>query len=161
MKPAIRKTIALMQIVGGTLGFFSVGIEVIRWQFTGPTLAVAGILAAVFWLSLFAGLLLWQDLRIGYLASILVQLIQLPKLATVPFIFMMSFGVDAWVMSVVPPGKAGHVILFQPHLGEQHLLIVGPAPGVPLGLGMSVVSCVTLILLLRSLDEHDGFRKKV
>jgi hypothetical protein len=148
VKPFVRKAIALMEIVGGVTGFLWVGVEVIQRRIVGVELVLGGIVAAIFLLSLFSGLLLWQDLRTGYGASIVIQLLQLPKILAVQFTFVLSFGFDAWVMLIMLPDRHGFDFRLQP--GGFYYLHLARPPGAPLGLGISIVSCVTLVLLLRN-----------
>jgi hypothetical protein len=144
-----RKTIAACEILGGAFGLIWLGSELMRRPTQGPGLLLAGVVAALFLLSLCAGLLLWQNLRAGYAASIVVQLTQLGKVLSPQFAFMMSYGFDVAPMIVAargPPPRTG--IRCDVRLTAHYLLRVDD-PSIPEGMGLSIISCVALRFLLR------------
>src|SRR5262245_59111051 len=79
---AWRKTIAVLEIIGGVTGLGSVAVVASQRQPVWPEVGLGAALLGIFSLSLVAGILLWRDTRTGRLASMIVQLIQLPKLLT-------------------------------------------------------------------------------
>jgi hypothetical protein len=148
MNPFWRKAIATLEIIGGVCG---PGAVVVLWVQGGSRpidLLLAVPLFGVYLLALFAGVMLWRDARVGYGASVAVQLIQLPKIVSSKLAFMVSFGFDFAPMVVSTPGPAGYGVHFDARVGCFPMLRINP--DLSLAVGVSVVSCVSLTLLLRS-----------
>jgi hypothetical protein len=157
MTARARRVIAGLEVIGGVCGTLTVGLEMARPGFPRAALGPAGVLIAVFLLSLFAGVMLWRDTRTGRVASVVVQLVQLPKILSAELSFMVSFGLDAGVMFVSGPIGKGVVfkgVVFHSWVGSHHVLMTG-APGGPTAFGFSLVSCVALYILLRRADSAE------
>lgn len=146
------RVVAVFEIVGGLSGLLSIAVEAVRAElWFGVTLSRL-IPAALFLLSLVAGVQLWRNKRTGYWASIAVQIVQLPKLVTASFAFMMSFGFDVMVLRVPSSGSAGYGLVFNAAVPEYHLWLPGGL-GVDAGVGFSIISCVNLRVLLKRLKR--------
>ena len=144
---ALRKSIAVLEIVGGVCGLPSVLYRLTRQEFWLGNLALATVLVAIYLLAIFAGVMLWRDTRTGRVATIVAQLIQLPKLVTPGLTFMVSYGLDLSVLIVSSPGPSGYGISFDLRAGAHHLFLVNTT-GLPVAFGLSVVSCLALATLL-------------
>jgi hypothetical protein len=107
-------------------------------------------------MSLLAGLLLWRDHRAGRMASIIVQVIQLPKVFSSVFSFLFSFGFDVYPYIVVARGVSRVDVGFQ--LFAFYNLYLNQ-PRIPVAFGISIPAAVFLIMLLRS--KPDGTSGKM
>ena len=96
------RAIAVLEIVGGVSGVPAVLIEILNQKPQSAILVMGFALIAIFLLSLFAGIQLWRNKRSGYTTSIMVQLIQFPKIVTGSLAFMIELRVDVWVMASKP-----------------------------------------------------------
>ena len=140
------RIISVLEIVGGVDG---IGLMIWALMVT-PDNALALILApipiSIYILSLVAGVALWRDNSFGRKASIVVQAIQLPKIASPLIIFMFSFGFDFWVHILFTGGfsKLGFEIRF---LADNEFFI--NVQDAPFGLGVSITACIFLRMLLR------------
>jgi hypothetical protein len=153
-----RRIVAGCEIVGGLAGTVSLFVELARLGFRPDAVLVSGYVLALFLLSLYAGVMLWRDKSVGYSASVIVQLIQFPKLVLPQFAFSMSFGFDLEVLRISHPnGLVG--LGFHARFFERHLLWIGPQPGGGLLVGgFSLFSCITLWLLLTHLARGSSCR---
>ena len=146
LKPWIR-IIAALEITGGVFGV----VFVAWWFLAAPNNTLSPLLAIVpvgiNVLSFVAGVALWRGSEFGRKCSIAVQLIQAPKIISPAVVFMFSFGFDLWVQYLeLPEGPANLGAEFR--LLAFFLLSFGTA-GVPVGLGVSVTACLSLVLLSR------------
>ena len=146
MKVIWLKIIAVLEIIGGILG-----IAFMFWVLlTNPvnvfTILLAIVATGIYVLSLVAGLLLWQDRSNGRTASIVVQVIALPKIITPAIIFMFSFGFDVWLhyLQTAVSSNVGFEFRF---LAFNQFFI--NAPNAPVGIGVSITSCVFLAILVK------------
>jgi len=93
--------IAIPEIVGGLCG-----VTFLIWQSVTTPIAlhnipVAIIVVAIYLLSLAGGIGLLLGRNFGRVASIIVQVIQLPKYSSQILIFMFSFGFDVYVYGML------------------------------------------------------------
>jgi hypothetical protein len=142
------KLISVLEIVGGVFG-----IGLIVWALasaSGPynlfSLLIVPLLLGIDALSLIAGVALWRGSSFGRKASLVVQTIQIPKLASPLLTFAFSFGLDLSVYYLL----AGNFT----KLGFEFKVLAFNAfhinmPGAPMGLGVSLTACVFLALLFR------------
>lgn len=140
-----QKVVAVLEFVGGALGLISLlaATRIMPTSVGGfGTLAVT---AAIYLLALIAGVLLWRGARQGRGLSIVVQLIQLPKLVTMKFAFMMSFGFDLFAAVVL--GQDAHGFSLSTKVGSFDLIRLGDV-GLPWLCGISITSCLSLFALL-------------
>src|SRR5258706_9738849 len=91
------RIIAVLQIIGGLLG-----IAFTSWtmatQMSNILSAPIGVIEVLIdFLAVVAGIALWRETSFGRKASIVIQLIQLPKIASPAIVFLFSFGFDVWV----------------------------------------------------------------
>jgi len=98
-------------------------------------------------LALMAGIMLWRNTRLGRILSLVVQLIQLPKIASTSITFLIGFGFDFAPTIFATSGPSGYGIGFNFIFGAEHRLLINN-PSVPFGLGFSLVSCVSIYILL-------------
>ncbi len=120
---------------------------------SAPVVMLAGILVAVYILSAVAGILLWRGSSVGRILSIVIQLVQLPKLASTKLAFMMSFGFDFSFMIVSSHGPSGYGLGFNAKIGADHMLFIGN-PNISFSVGISLVSCVFLYKLMGQPSEQ-------
>lgn len=143
MKPGWRKTIAALEAVGGVCGAAAVAHQLTQRPHSPGECGLAGILFGVYLLALYAGVMLWRDTRAGWVASVVAQLVQLPKVLSPGFAFMVSYGFDLAPLAVSSPGPSGYGLVFDTRLFAHHVLHVD-AGRTPTGFGVSVVSCLCL-----------------
>jgi hypothetical protein len=142
-----RRLIAVLEIVGGAFGIVILAWELIASPADGYVLLLAPIAYGIYILSLVAGVLLWRDHRAGRMTSIIVQMIQLPKLVSPVLIFAFSFGFDLYPYVQFAEGfsKVGADLkifaFYQLYVNMQDA---------PIGAGVSIPAAVFLIVLLRS-----------
>jgi hypothetical protein len=146
MTKTLVRIIAALEMVGGVAG---VGL-VAWWLSAAPvnalTILLAPIPVGIYVLSLAAGVALWRGSPFGRRASIVVQLIQLPKLVSPQLIFMFSFGLDLWVHYLRSAEFAN--LGFEFRLLAFNQLFIN-AQGAPVGLGISVIAPLFLLVLIR------------
>jgi hypothetical protein len=145
MKTWLR-IIAVLEIIGGISG-----IGIMLWVLVATptniyTFIFAAIAAAIYILSLVAGIALWRRRRFGRTASIIVQCIQIPKIISPLVVFMFSFGIDLWVHYLRAAGLSN--LGFEFRLGAFNQLFFY-VPDAPVGFGVSVTGCIFLMMLLR------------
>jgi hypothetical protein len=141
-----RRLISVLEIVGGVFGIVILAWELVASPAHGYLLLLAPMSYGIYILSLVAGVLLWREHRAGRMASIVVQMIQLPKLVSPLLVFTFSFGFDFYPYVQFEEGfsKVGadlKVLAF-------HQLYVN-MQGAPIGGGVSIPAIVFLIVLLR------------
>ena len=107
---------------------------------------LAPIAIGIYLMSLVAGVLLWREHSAGRRASIIVQMIQLPKLVSPILIFMFSFGFDFYPYIVVG-GGVSKLEADLKLLAFYNLYL--NRPGLPVAFGISIPAAAFLILLLR------------
>ncbi len=138
------KVIAALEMVGGAVGLLFIVFVAVESRFSFGVMVVAPLVATIFTLSFLAGVLLWKQKEAGRKASILVQLIQLPKLASPTFTFMFSFGLDFFPM-LVELGDRGAIGLQLRFLSDGQLFFF--TEGTPFSLGFSISAVVAIFLL--------------
>jgi len=138
--------IAVLEIVGGVNGLATIFIQLINRRLETTSTNQALFLIAIHLLALFAGIMLWRDTRIGRVTSIVCQLIQLPKLLSPEFAFMVSFGIDFSWMFLSRPGRTEWLFDFH---GPSYYLLMNPGLWQE-GIGVSFVSLLALRLLVRA-----------
>jgi hypothetical protein len=143
-----RKVIASLEIIGGVTGPVIVLVENGRRGCPIDTVPIAAILIGLYLLSLFAGVMLWRDQRVGYIASVVIQLVQLPKLIGRNYVFMMSFGFDVAPTFTTIPEQKAFMLSVNVRMGADHVLVLDPPPGAPYGWGISIVSFIALCMLV-------------
>ena len=139
--------IAAVEVVGGACSFGFIVWALLGVPLDARTALVALFMLAVNALSFVAGVALWSGSRLGRTLSIIVQVVQLPKIVSPQMIFLFSFGLDVWVYAA----QAGmHVILgFQFTLLPSSQLFFNAVEN-PVSLaGVSVSSIAFLALLIR------------
>ena len=155
MAPSFRKTIAAFEVIGGISGPCFVAYDLLTAHSTPADLIAAAVFSAIYIFALYAGVALWQDRRSGYICSAVVQIIQWPKILSAKVAFMMSFGVDFSAMLVSVPANNTFGVEYSLRFLCDHLLQIGD-PSMPYGLGISLISCVVLMVFVDTF-----FRKKV
>jgi len=149
------RIISVLEITGGIFG-----IMIIAWQITVSPINIFTIIfglfiSGIYVLSLIAGVALWQRRPFGRTASIIVQAIQLPKIISPPIIFMFSFGLDLWIHFIQNGTMAKVGFEFRFLAFNQFFLNM---QGAPLGLGISIISCIFLPMLIgyKALPEREA-----
>ena len=148
MKPVWRKTIAVLEVIGGVCGSAAVAYQLTQRHHVPEELGLAAVLISIYLFAFFAGIMLWRDIRGGREASIVAQLFQLTKVLSPKLTFMVSYGLDFAPMVLSSPGPSGYSLSFDLRLFAWPILMVG-AEWLPRGFGLSIVSLLALRLLLR------------
>jgi len=146
MPKILRRLIAALELIGGTCGLVLLAKQLPFFRIDISVIILAPIAISIFLMSLVAGALLWRGHRAGRMASIIVQAIQLPKLASPLLIYMFSFGFDFYPYIVLLEGGPKLEVDFK-LLAFYNLYLY--RPGFPLAFGISIPAAVFLIMLLR------------
>jgi hypothetical protein len=155
MKRFWVKAIAALEILGGITGPIYLAFQLRDAPCPTSVVVLAVVLLAMYGLALVAGLMLWRNHRRGKALSVAVQLLQLPKIASTTLAFSISFGFDFAPMVVATNGSAGYAITFLIRFGAEHTFYIDN-PAMPLGFGISLVSCLFLTLLLKRPKADSG-----
>ncbi|VTR93253.1 unnamed protein product [Gemmata massiliana] len=145
MNTVLHRVLAVLEILGGTLGIALFVVQFSRNPLTAGNLLVGALLCVLSLNALLAGALLWRGNRVGWVLSILTQVAQLPKVLSPYFVFGVSFGLDFAAIAVLRPEPARFG--FDTRFGAHSQFFVNPG-AVPTAFGLSVVSCFWLIFLL-------------
>jgi hypothetical protein len=140
------KVVAGIEVLGGIIGAIYVVVGVLMSDVNIYTISFGILGIIVFSLSLIAGITLWKEHRLGKPLSIIIQLIQLPKILSPVVAFSFSFGFDFYVIWTFI-GDFSH-LGFNARFLEEHILMINDA-NAPFGIGISIISCVFLGLLFR------------
>jgi hypothetical protein len=146
MERVWMRIVAALEIIGGIFGLVFVLSWFLAAPFSVPALLIAPIPIGIYVLSLAAGIALWRGSPFGRKASIVVQAIQVPKIISPSVIFMFSFGLDLWIhyLWLGEFSRLGFEVRF---LAFNEFFF--NAQGAPIGFGISITACATLLLLLR------------
>ena len=137
--------IAVLEIIGGIVGILFTAWQIAVSPINIFTIIFGLVILGIYVLSLIAGVALWQRRPFGRTASIIVQAIQLPKIISPTIIFTFSFGLDLWIHFLLSETvtKLGFECRFLAF--NQFFLNM---QGAPLGLGISIISCIFLPMLI-------------
>jgi hypothetical protein len=151
MPKVLRRLISLLELIGGTCGLVLLAKQIPYFRVEANVIILLPIAIGIFLMSLVAGALLWRDHRAGRIASIIVQAIQLPKLASPLLIFMFSFGLDFYPYIAVTRGVFDAEVDFKV-LAFYNLYL--NQPRFPFAFGISIPAIAFLIMLLRYKPER-------
>jgi hypothetical protein len=146
VKPIWRQLIAVMEMTGGVFGLATIISRLIFQQLDPTSLNLVWLLIAIYMLALFAGIMLWRNTRVGRLMSIVSQIIQLPKLLSPEFAFMVSYGFDLSWMSLARADRTEWSFDFR---APSYYLLINNTGLWQKGIGVSFVSLLALRLLLK------------
>jgi hypothetical protein len=140
------KFIAALEIIGGIFGVAFTAWAALANRFQPGALILGQVYIGIDVLSLIAGLELWRGRPSGRTASIIVQIIQLPKIVSPAVVFLFSFGLDVWVRIVfgadwVHFGFDSRFLAFN--------LLGFYVPSAAMDFGVSITAWVFLVILLR------------
>ena len=139
--------IAILEIVGGLCGGTFVIWQSVTMPLAPHNIPVAIIIVAIYLLSLAGGVGLLLGREFGRVASIIVQVIQLPKYSSQVLIFMFSFGFDVYVYGMLTnTAQTIFGVEFKLLAFYQLFATVIDAPVL---VGISIPAAVFLIMLLR------------
>lgn len=145
------KIISILEMVGGVIGI----CFVIWWFAVVPfnliSFLLSPILIGVYILSFTAGLLLWRENPYGRTTSIIVQVIQIPKVFSPLIVFMFSFGFDVWLHILIWDNKYLNYGFELKFLAFHQLFI--NSQNAPIGVGFSVTALIFLIMLVKHKTE--------
>jgi hypothetical protein len=147
------RVLAVLEVVGGVFGLITVPVALVRLGATANLVATAVIGVPFFLLAIFAGVMLWRERPSGYLASIVVQVPQLIKIATSQFAFLLGLGGDLSVVHIThqdPNGNVLRTVSVNSQGGSFLVIEMGRPPGAPLVFGVSIIPCVALVLLRKA-----------
>ena len=136
--------IAILEIIGGIFGIAFVVLQIVAGQ-TG--LVFASVACAVYILSFAAGVALLRNRPFGRVGSIIVQSIQLPKYGSQLFVFMFSFGFDAYLYFALT-NTANAIMGFEFKFLAFNQLFVNVADA-PVIFGVSIPASIFLAMLLK------------
>lgn len=108
------------------------------------TIILSPVPIGIYLLSLLSGISLWRGRSFGRKASIIIQLIQLPKIISPALIFMFSFGFDFWIHYLLHGNFSTLGFEFRFLAFQQFFSGVEDAP---LGFGLSIPAFIFLIIL--------------
>jgi hypothetical protein len=106
MSPVWRKVVAAAQVVGGLAGLWSTALVMGQFPPGARERILLSFVITAYLVSLAAGVLLWRDTLAGWVLTAIVQLVQLPKVASVPLTFLFTSGVDVAFGVGAKPGPA-------------------------------------------------------
>ena len=144
MKSIWIKTIAIFEIVGGVVGILFCIYSSVVSGFAFNVMIVIPISLGIFILSLVAGIFLWNGSEKGRKASMVVQVIQLPKIVSPAFIFMFSFGFDLFPHITLVKDFSNIGVQFR-ILADGQLFV--NSEGAPFLLGFSIPAIIALVKL--------------
>jgi hypothetical protein len=140
------RIIAVLEIIGGIFGILFVAWQIAVSPINIFTIIIGLVILGIYVLSLIAGVALWQGRPFGRTASIIVQAIQLPKIISPTIIFTFSFGLDLWIHFLLSETMTNVGFQFRFLAYNEFFLNM---QGAPLGLGISIISCIFLVILVR------------
>jgi hypothetical protein len=146
MSRVLIRSIAVLEIIGGVSGPLLVIWALAVSPLNLITLVISIFPLCIFMLSVVAGVGLWRGTPFGRNASILIQAIQIPKIISPLMIFVVSVGVDLWIHIVVSELFSNVGFEFKVLAFYQIFFAV---PQAPYGLGISVTSCIFLVVLIK------------
>ena len=141
------RLIAILEITGGVCGIVFQVPYLLVAPGDGRPLIVAGIVFAIYLLSLVAGVTLLLERPFGRVASIVIQAIQLPKYMSQLLIFMFSFGFDAYLYGMLT-NNAQPIFGFEFKFLAFNQLFVNVADA-PAGFGISIPASIFLSMLVK------------
>jgi hypothetical protein len=140
------RAISVLEIIGGVCGILSIFWLFLVSPFDIYSLLFAPILIGIHAFSLLAGFWLWSGKHKGRTASIIVQIIQVPKIISPYMIFMFSFGFDLWIEFLVARnGMANYGVQLRLLTFYQFFF---NAENAPFGLGISITALICLAMLI-------------
>jgi hypothetical protein len=145
------RVISILEIAGGIFGIAFLAWAILTNPINIFTLIMIIATSGIYILSFVAGVALWRGRVFGRIVSIIVQAIQLPKIISPVIIFMFSFGFDAWVHFLLSSGSMNMGFDIRFLAFNQFFLNIQTAP---IGIGVSVTSCVFLPILVRYKPQH-------
>jgi hypothetical protein len=145
------KIISVLEVIGG-LG----GLSFLIWWFLFTpfdvySLLLVLILITLHFLSILGGIGLWRGKPYGRLISIIIQIVQIPKLTSPFFIFIFSYGFDFWIQFLLFPNGYTHLGIQLKFLFFSQLSF--DLKDAPIGLGVSITSIIFLIMLFKYKSE--------
>ena len=137
-----RLTLGILEVIGGILGVALIAVD--AWS--EGTLAFAPLLfGGVYVLTIAAGVALLRGNRAGGLLSLLVQLLQLPRVATAGCTYSFAAGAGVWVMF----GSSGAGISHS--LGSAYSWsTIASAGAFPFGVNIVAALAIAVLLAIRS-----------
>jgi hypothetical protein len=149
------KAIAILEMIGGVVGILYCPYMIFTSQFVLSTLVIIALFFVIYLTSLLAGIYLWKGTKFGRTASIVVQIIQLPKFISPALIFMFSFGFDLFVHLTVSSGFSKVGVEFR-FLADSQLFFANE--GAPILIGISIPAAIALVKL-HSYDPEKPVRE--
>lgn len=138
--------ISSLEVIGGCFGLYVTVWRLIETPAASLVFLPTLVAATIFAFSAFSGVALWQSRRIGYVGSIIIQAIQLPKLISKLIVFSFSFGFDTYVYWLRAKEFSTLQIDFKP-LAFYDLEI--NTTDAPIGIGFSISAAIFIALLLK------------
>lgn len=156
----LLKLIAALEIVGSLFGIYLLYSMFRSVSFDESTLllyvVLFGVLGAVTILALTAGILLWNEQRLGFSLSVLTQALQIPLLTSAIFEMQLMFGVGIWPYANMDGQfKLGMRMNFG---AEEDL---GWRPESPFSFGVNIVAVCFFYVLLRAMAQRVGRQRAV
>ena len=151
----LNKLIAAFEIIGGAIGIVMGVLPLFRLEgIQGPTgevvayFAICLGFAALYGVSLYAGVELWKEKRIGYTLSIFSQALQVPMFASSYVIYNFFSAISLSVLV----SEFGPSIKFL--IGNSFSLGF-VRPDVPLAFGLNLVALAILVYLVHKLRKNN------
>jgi hypothetical protein len=134
------RTIAILQIIAGILGFCFIAWSMVT-QLPNIASGIIGIVELLIDIAaVVAGITLWRGTSFGRKASLAIQFIQLPKIMSPAIVFLFTFGFDVWVHA----SSFGLVGIQFSIFNNQLFLNVQNAP---VDFGISITAIIALVIL--------------
>jgi len=140
------RTIAVLEIVGGLSGIVFILWSLTNYSLQPLSLAIALFIVGIDVYSLAAGIALWPGTSFGRTASIIIQIIQIPKIFSSTLIFTFSFGVDLWINLLLD--ERFSAVGFQTSFLASNQLYLNVKTG-QTGIGLSLTGATFLFILLK------------
>ena len=140
------RVIAVLEIIGGIFGVALIAWVLVASRFHPHVIILAPVYIAIDVMSFVAGVKLWRGRPGGRTASIIIQIIQLPKIVSPALVFMFSFGLDAFVHLLVGADFVHYGLEFRFLAVNQLGFYV---PSAPVDFGVSITAWVFLVMLLK------------
>lgn len=142
----MRKTIAVIEVVGGILSLLSVIFAILQFKIVHlangfPLLSLLTFF--VFGLiNLFAGINLWRGKKSGYIASIIIQLVQLIRIQS-PYFHYLFYSILGIIISFSKTGMMPFV-----GFGTSNFISLSPQPVTTLFIGINIIALILLLFLI-------------
>ena len=147
MLGAFLRIIAALEIIGGFFGLLFVIQQASVTILNSYLLVLFCIVSVIYALSIFGGYGLWNRRPYGRSLSIIIQIIQVPKIVSRWLVLMFSFGIDAYPYLTFSSESVG--VGFDVKLLAFYQILMNTKMEL-WGVGVSIPACISLLILIQS-----------